>query len=419
MSSSRIDSAEPATEHDLAGGLRRRDRRGRRPPGRSCSGRPALRVDRRRARRARSRRPAPADPRGQRRAAATAPGSAARRRRALRLPGRDDAKGQGRVPRESSARRSACSASVVTARRAATSMRGVDVVIAIGTSLGDMATDGFSRCCRLARARPRRHRRAPNRQELRADARDRRVRRRAARWSRRAPRGDFTAEAARAARGRRAPRAAGVDASPTASRRTKRSTSCRRCCRKDTIYTVDSGEHFLFAVALPRDHAARRVRRDDGPRLDGPVDRRRDRRAARASRPHRRRDLGDGCFAMNAFEIATAVAEQPSDPRVRVQRRAPRHGRERPRDGVRPPPPSTRRARSTSARSRAASARSRCASTASVSSPGRRHAARARARSYRRPHRPRHRAPVAGSRVGDGARRRRPTPATPHLRVIN
>ena len=41
---------------------------------------------------------------------------------------------------------------------------------------------------------------------------------------------------------------------------------------------------------------------------------------------------GDGCFAMNAFEIATAVAERAADPRVRVQRRRARHGREGPPD---------------------------------------------------------------------------------------
>ena len=52
----------------------------------------------------------------------------------------------------------------------------------------------------------------------------------------------------------------------------------------DTIYTVDSGEHFIFATHYLQLDDARFVPRDDRPRLDGPEHPGRDRRAARASR---------------------------------------------------------------------------------------------------------------------------------------
>ena len=149
--------------------------------------------------------------------------------------------------------RSACSASAVIARRSATSRRGVDVVVAIGTSLGDIATDGFSPHLQ-ARARSIHVDidAAPDRQELRADPRDRRVRGRVPRRRSPSALGDRcraqVGSAARlpggverhvlasstqpqsdrvARRGRRDP---GGAAAPTRSTRsTPASTSCSRC----------------------------------------------------------------------------------------------------------------------------------------------------------------------------------------------
>jgi acetolactate synthase-1/2/3 large subunit len=79
---------------------------------------------------------------------------------------------------------------------------------------------------------------------------------------------------------------------------------------RDTIFTVDSGEHFLFAVHYLE------IERPDafvvmtglgsmGQSIGAAI-------GAQLAHPHRSvaAICGDGCFAMNAFEIATAVAEQ-------------------------------------------------------------------------------------------------------------
>lgn len=78
----------------------------------------------------------------------------------------------------------------------------------------------------------------------------------------------------------------------------------------DTIFTVDSGEHFVFAV-----HYLRITRPDAflvmtglgsmGQSIGAAL-------GAQLARPRRSvaAICGDGCFAMNAFEIATAVAER-------------------------------------------------------------------------------------------------------------
>jgi acetolactate synthase-1/2/3 large subunit len=78
----------------------------------------------------------------------------------------------------------------------------------------------------------------------------------------------------------------------------------------DTVYTVDSGEHFMFAVQyLETDHPdgflvmtglgsmGQSIGAAIGAQLANPT------RTVAAI-------CGDGCFAMNAFEIATAVAER-------------------------------------------------------------------------------------------------------------
>lgn len=78
----------------------------------------------------------------------------------------------------------------------------------------------------------------------------------------------------------------------------------------DTIYTIDSGEHFLFATHyLELDHPDAFVVMTGlgsmGQSIGGAL-------GARIGHPGRvvASIVGDGCFAMNAFEVATAAAEQ-------------------------------------------------------------------------------------------------------------
>jgi thiamine pyrophosphate-dependent acetolactate synthase large subunit-like protein len=78
----------------------------------------------------------------------------------------------------------------------------------------------------------------------------------------------------------------------------------------DTIYTVDSGEHFVFAthfleIAHPDSFLVMTGLGSMGPSIGAAIGvqlAQRDRFVAAI--------CGDGCFSMNAFEIATAVAEQ-------------------------------------------------------------------------------------------------------------
>ena len=79
---------------------------------------------------------------------------------------------------------------------------------------------------------------------------------------------------------------------------------------KDTIYTVDSGDHFLFAVhyletTLPDQFIVMTGLGSMGQSIGAAI-------GAQLAHPDRRvaAICGDGCFAMNAFEIATAVAER-------------------------------------------------------------------------------------------------------------
>lgn len=78
----------------------------------------------------------------------------------------------------------------------------------------------------------------------------------------------------------------------------------------DTIYTVDSGDHFLFAVhyletTLPDQFLVMTGLGSMGQSIGAAI-------GAQLAHPGRMvaAICGDGCFAMNAFEIATAVAEQ-------------------------------------------------------------------------------------------------------------
>lgn len=76
-----------------------------------------------------------------------------------------------------------------------------------------------------------------------------------------------------------------------------------------TIYTVDSGEHFLFAIhylriELPDSFLVMSGLGSMGQSIGAAL-------GAHLAQPHRTcaAIVGDGCFAMNAFEISTAAAE--------------------------------------------------------------------------------------------------------------
>jgi acetolactate synthase-1/2/3 large subunit len=76
---------------------------------------------------------------------------------------------------------------------------------------------------------------------------------------------------------------------------------------EDTIYTVDSGEHFVFAthylkLTAPDSYVVMTGLGSMGQSLPAAV-------GAQLAHPDRvvATIVGDGCFAMNAFEIATAV----------------------------------------------------------------------------------------------------------------
>ena len=243
---------------------------------------------------------------------------------------------------------------------------------------------------------------------------DRRVRRRAPRRARRSPARTSQPGDARASLDGVERHALAVvdEARPDrAARRDRRAPGS--CCPRDTIYTVDSGEHFLFAtqyleitepdafvVMTGLGSMGQSIGAAIGAQLAHP-----DRTVAaicrrRLLRDERVRDRDRG-------------ARAAADPRVRVQRRTPRHGRERPREGLRPPPAvPDRAARRLLDRARPRRARC-CASTASISSPRplARFATRGPGR-HRRPDRPRIVLPKQ-DRVPRW-RRAAPTPATPH-----
>lgn len=191
--------------------------------------------------------------------------------------------------------------------------QGVDVVIAIGTSLGDMATDGFSPFLQASRAL------------IHVDIDARQV------GKSYSPTHAIVASASEflgglaerlplaAAEPRRTRLAAltGVTRLPLpASTKPGQIAShhaveqIQRMLAPNTIFTVDSGEHFLFAA-----HYLRTIHPDGflvmtglgsmGQSIGAAI-------GAQLANPGREvaAICGDGCFAMNAFEIATAVAEK-------------------------------------------------------------------------------------------------------------
>ncbi|MEO8699393.1 MAG: thiamine pyrophosphate-binding protein [Kofleriaceae bacterium] len=185
---------------------------------------------------------------------------------------------------------------------------GADVILAIGTSLGDLATDGFSPLLQTA---------ALIHVDIDAGQLGKSY----------APTHAIVADAAgflAALAGHLNAAARPVRAVPNGIvRHVLRSsttpdriashdaiTELQAVVPADTIFTVDSGEHFLFAahyleLAYPDQFVVMTGLGSMGPSIGGAI-------GAQLAHPDRfvAAICGDGCFAMNAFEIATAVAER-------------------------------------------------------------------------------------------------------------
>jgi len=187
---------------------------------------------------------------------------------------------------------------------------GIDVVIAIGTSLGDMATDGFSPHLQARRALV--HVDIDARQLGRSYSPTHSIVASASEF--------FTGLAERLGdeptlRLRAMP--GGVERHVLVpSVRGDRLAShdaiveIQAALPRDTLFTVDSGEHFLFAahyleIDLPDAFLVMTGLGSMGQSIGAAI-------GAQLACPGRRiaAICGDGCFAMNAFEIATAVAEK-------------------------------------------------------------------------------------------------------------
>jgi acetolactate synthase-1/2/3 large subunit len=187
---------------------------------------------------------------------------------------------------------------------------GVDLVIAIGTSLGDLATDGFTPELQAPRGL------------IHVDIDARQV------GKSYAPTHAFVASADQFLRGLQERLRVGLrvmrSATPTGVQRHRLPSSetpgriapqdalaeIQQLLPSDTIYTADSGEHFVFAthylqIADPDAFVVMTGLGSMGQSIGG---------ALGAQLAHRSRTcaaiVGDGCFAMNAFEVATAVAEE-------------------------------------------------------------------------------------------------------------
>jgi acetolactate synthase-1/2/3 large subunit len=187
---------------------------------------------------------------------------------------------------------------------------GVDVVIAIGTSLGDMATDGFSPHLQARRALV--HIDIDARQIGKSYSPTHAIVASATDFlgGLAARLGDDTTLRLRALPG-------GVERHTLASSGKPDRIATQDAVHEiqsvlpmDTIYTVDSGEHFLFAAHylqtdLPDAFMVMTGLGSMGQSIGAAI-------GAQLAHPDRvvAAICGDGCFAMNAFEVATAVAEQ-------------------------------------------------------------------------------------------------------------
>ncbi len=189
---------------------------------------------------------------------------------------------------------------------------GVDVVLAIGTSLGDMSTDGFAPQLQASRAL------------VHVDIDARQI------GKSYSPTHAIVASAASLLGGL----AEQLGEAPTPRRRIARGTTglerqvlqasqkrdriamhdavvdIQSMLPADTIYTIDSGEHFVAAthhlrIIHPDAFIAMTGLGSMGQSIGAAI-------GASLAKPGRSvaAICGDGCFAMNAFEIATAVAER-------------------------------------------------------------------------------------------------------------
>ncbi|KYG08004.1 hypothetical protein BE21_26065 [Sorangium cellulosum] len=186
---------------------------------------------------------------------------------------------------------------------------GIDVLVAIGTSLGDLSTDGFSPLLQPSRAlvhvdidaRQLGKSYAPTHAVVSSAAeflRDVEARLPASIGPRVHQRGGVTRHAL-------APSASEALIAPQDAL-----AEIQELLPPDTIYTVDAGEHFLFAthyleVVAPDGYLVMTGLGSMGQSIGAAIG---------AQLAHRRRSVaaivGDGCFAMNAFEVATAAQEQ-------------------------------------------------------------------------------------------------------------
>jgi acetolactate synthase-1/2/3 large subunit len=185
---------------------------------------------------------------------------------------------------------------------------GVDVVVAVGTSLGDMATNGFAPQLQASRAL------------VHVDIDARQV------GKSYAPTHAIVASAREFFGGlaerkvpeiTQRPRLGGIMRHALPSSTTRERIASHDALREiqsivphDTIFTVDSGDHFLFAVhylqtTLPDQFIVMTGLGSMGQSIGAAI-------GAQLAHPERfvAAICGDGCFAMNAFEIATAVAER-------------------------------------------------------------------------------------------------------------
>lgn len=187
----------------------------------------------------------------------------------------------------------------------------VDLVLAIGTSLGDLATDGFAP-----------HVQAPTLIHVDIDVQQI-GRSYAPTHAVVAPAADFLdALLAQLAKRPTRPRAIrsgtggivrhelSASAKPDRIASQEALAEIQELLPRDTIYTVDSGEHFVFAthfleISHPDSFLVMTGLGSMGPSIGAAIG---------AQLAHRDRFVaaicGDGCFAMNAFEVATAVAER-------------------------------------------------------------------------------------------------------------
>ncbi len=182
---------------------------------------------------------------------------------------------------------------------------GLDMLIAVGTSLGDLSTDG---CTPLLK---------PKRAFVHVDIDARQI------GKSYAPTHALVAPAAAFLGGlaERTPRLvprpdAGVvrfamaSSEPDLLAPQDAVTELQAIPPRDTIYTVDSGEHFLFAthfleITHPDAFVVMTGLGSMGQSIGGAI-------GAKLARPDRTvaAICGDGCFAMNGFEVATAAAEK-------------------------------------------------------------------------------------------------------------